>query len=231
MITRDFDTRKFDMNIIEIKGASFSYAEAEHPVFSGLDLEIKEGECLIIEGDNGTGKSTLFRILNGISFLNEGSYIFQGTLINKEYLKDNRKAKLFHKRIGYLFQNVDVMLFNQSVYDEVAFGPRQMGLKDEEVDERVRDLLFLFGIEELRDKAPYHLSGGQKKKVAFASILSPDPDVLVLDEPETGLDKGSKEKMICLLAELKTAGKTLIIASHDEEIKERLNGKIFKLGL
>ena len=74
--TRKFDTRKFDMNIIEIKGASFSYAEAEHPVFSGLDLEIKEGECLIIEGDNDTGKSTLFRILNGISFLNEGSYKF-----------------------------------------------------------------------------------------------------------------------------------------------------------
>lgn len=225
MITRS------DMNIIEVKGAGFSYAEAGHPVFSDVNLSVCEGDCVLIEGENGSGKTTLFRILNGLSFLDKGSYKFDGEEINRNYLKDNKRAKLFHKRIAYLFQNVDVMLFNQSVYDEVAFGPRQMGLSDKEVNERVKDCLKIFDIEDLKDKAPYHLSGGQKKKVAFAAILSLNPELIILDEPEAGLDKASREKMIELLLDLKKAKKTLIIASHDEEIKKRLNSKIFKLGL
>ena len=122
------------------------------------------------------------------------------------------------------------MLFNSSVYDEIAFGPRQMWLTDEEVDERVMDCLKLFDIEGLKDKVPYHLSGGQKKMVAFAAVIALDPEVLVLDEPFAGLDQKKIDWLLGFLKELKAAGKTLIIATHRDDVSEGLADKTFILG-
>ncbi|MBP5266919.1 MAG: ABC transporter ATP-binding protein, partial [Lachnospiraceae bacterium] len=116
------------MNVIELQEISFTYPDEETPVFTGLSLEVPEGQSLILKGDNGSGKTTLFRILNGLSFPDAGTYRFRGEEITEEYLKDNGCAKRFHQKIGYLFQNPDIMLFNGRVYDEIAFGPRQMGL-------------------------------------------------------------------------------------------------------
>ena len=216
------------MNIIELKNIFFAYEEGE-PVLEGIDLEVERGECLLVLGDNGAGKTTLFRILNGLSFPKSGSYSFKGTNITESYLKNGRNAKGFHKEIGYLFQNTDTMLFNSSVYDEVAFGPRQMGLSDEEVNQRTEDMLKLFGIEALRDKVPYHLSGGQKKMVALASVISLNPEVLVLDEPFAGLDRRREAWLLDFLKELKGAGKTLVIASHKPELLESLKDKEIEL--
>ena len=210
------------MSLIELKNITFRYEKGEEEVLSGFSLRISEGRCVLLRGDNGSGKTTLIRILSGLSFPQEGSYFFKDTRIDELYLRDNRRSKLFHKEVGLLFQNPDTMLFNTTVFDEVAFGPRQMGLSDEEVEERVMDCLKLLGIEDLKDRVPYHLSGGQKKWVALAAVLSLNPEVLILDEPFAGLDRKRGEQLVSLLKELKQAGKTIIMASHEEDLLEGL---------
>jgi cobalt/nickel transport system ATP-binding protein len=160
--------------------------------------------------------------LNGLSFPEEGTYVFDGTNITEKYLSKNANAKLFHKRIGFLFQNPDVMLFNGKVRDEVAFGPRQMGLSDAEVEKRVQDCVQLFSISELVDKAPYHLSGGQKKRVALAAVMALNPEVVILDEPFAGLDGKTREFLAGFLSELKASGKTLILATHEDTLTKSL---------
>lgn len=217
------------MNLIELNEVTFRYNEDEAPVLKDYSMSVQEGSCVIIEGDNGAGKTTLFRILTGLSFPEKGDYSFDGVKITKDYLKDNAKAKKFHKRIGFLFQSPDVMLFNPRVYDEVAFGPRQMGLSDQEVEERVGDCLKLFDLEDLTDKAPYHLSGGQKKRVALASVISLNPDVLILDEPYAGLDKKTQEWLTQFLREWKAAGKTLLIATHSSELLSGIADEIVQI--
>ena len=214
--------------MIKLNNISFKYENENKLVFNNFNLEINDNECLIIKGDNGTGKTTLFKIINGLVYPS-GDYYFNDTKIDKNYLNNNINQKKFHKEIGYLFQNVDVMLFNNSVYDEIAFGPRQMNLTEEEIDNRVNDLLKLFKIEDLKDKAPYHLSGGQKKKVALASLLSLNPSVLVLDEPMATLDNKSKLDLENLLIELKKSGKTLIIATHDDSFANKIGDRIINL--
>lgn len=207
-------------SLIRLCDISFSYSEREEAVLKDFSLEIEEGSCVIVKGDNGSGKSTLFRVINGLSFPQKGEYYFDGALINRAYLDINTNSKSFHKRIGYLFQNPDVMLFNPSVFDEVAFGPRQMGISDEEVYERTIDCMKLFAVSSLKEKAPYHLSGGQKKRVALAAVLALNPDVLVLDEPFAGMDGGMREWFVGFLSEFKASGKTLIIATHNEVLCE-----------
>jgi cobalt/nickel transport system ATP-binding protein len=210
------------MSFIELKNITFTYEGEEKPVIKDFNLSLEEGTCLAIMGENGSGKTTLFRILNGLSFPQKGNYIFDGDEITEKYLKNNQKSKLFHKKIGYLFQNPDVMLFNGTVYDEIAFGPRQMGLTDEEIKKRTEDCLRLFDIENLSGKAPYHLSGGQKKKVALAAVMSLNPDVLILDEPFAGFDGKTQEWLMSFLTELKKNGKTIIIATHNPEVASTL---------
>ena len=178
------------MCIIRLENITFGYDDGE-PVLENFNLSIARGRCLLVRGSNGAGKTTLFRILNGLEFPECGSYLYDGTVIDAEYLKENSRNKRFHKRIGYLFQNPDVMLFCGSVYEEIAFGPRQMGLDDKQVDERVCDCMRLLGIESIRDKAPYHLSGGQKKLTALAAVLALNPETVILDEPFAGLDRNS----------------------------------------
>lgn len=217
------------MKIIDLKDVFFEYDREEGPVLRGFSLDVDAGDALILQGDNGSGKTTVLRILNGLSFPGQGSYLFKGEAVTGDYLKDNGRAKRFHKAIGYLFQNPDTMLFNSTVYDEIAFGPRQMGLTDEEVDRRVQDLLGLFELRDIRDRVPYHLSGGQKKWVALASVMALDPEVVTLDEPFAGLDERRAAWLMGFLKELKGAGRTLIIATHREGIAEELGGRIIEM--
>lgn len=218
------------MNLIEVDNITFRYEKDEAAVLKDYSMTVTEGSCVIIEGDNGSGKTTLFRILTGLSFAEKGEYCFDGTMITREYLKDNANSKRFHKRIGFLFQSPDVMLFNPRVYDEIAFGPRQMGISDQEVEARVADCLQMFSLQELADKAPYHLSGGQKKRVALAAVLSLNPDVLVLDEPFAGLDKTTQEWLTQFLKELKAARKTIIVATHSGELLSEIVDDTIQLG-
>ncbi len=208
-----------NMTYIKLDNISFSYEHSE-PVFRDFSLEINKGSCVMVEGDNGSGKTTLFRILAGLSVPSAGEYIFDGVRIDHDYLKDNKNSKHFHKRVGFLFQNPETMLFCARVYDEIAFGPGQMGMSDEETGKRVNELMGLFGLEAFAERPPLFLSWGQKKKVAFAAVMALNPEVILLDEPFAGMDEKNARWMKEFLAELKKAGKTLILASHGEELPD-----------
>lgn len=217
------------MPLIALENITFSYAPAEPPVLRAFSLSVEAGECLVLTGENGAGKTTLFRILNGLSFPRKGIYRFDGTEITAAYLKKQANAKRFHKRVGYLFQNPDVMLFNATVWEEIAFGPRQLGLSEAETEGRVRDCMALFDLEHLAEKAPYHLSGGQKKQVALAAVLALNPEVLILDEPLAGLDRKTRARLTDFLTAWKRAGKTLLIATHEPSLFEDLADRVSEL--
>ncbi len=206
--------------LIELENVCFAYEG--HIALRYVNLDIHRGETVVLEGSNGSGKSTLLRLINGLLFAEEGSYKFEGKEISRVTMKDSKFSKWFHQRLGFVFQNSDVQLFCSNVEEEIAFGPLQMGLTDEQVQQRVNDVIALLDIDKLRERAPYHLSGGEKKKVAIACILSMNPDILVFDEPLAGLDYSSQEWLIDFMLSLKKAGKTMIIATHNQELSEKL---------
>ena len=195
-----------------------------------VSLHVRKGECVVLMGDNGCGKSTLLKLVNGLIFPEEGRFLFQGREITETALRESRFSKWFHQKVGFVFQNSDVQLFCGSVWEEIAFGPRQMGLSEEEVTERVEDVIHLLKLEKLRERAPYQLSGGEKKKTALACILSMNPEVLVLDEPLSGLDRRTREWLTEFLSELKRAGKTLFVSTHDEELARKLGDRLVTMG-
>ena len=143
--------------MIRLENVCFAYEK--EIALRYVDLHINRGDSIVIQGPNGCGKSTLIKLLNGIIFPSEGKYFYQGHEINEKALKNSQFAKWFHQQMGYVFQNADTQLFCGSVEEEIAFGPVQMGLSDAEVHERTEDCLKLFGVEKLRERPPYHLSG------------------------------------------------------------------------
>lgn len=200
--------------MIEIKGGFYSYSRGINAL-KDINIDIKEGEAIAFIGPNGSGKSTFMKLLNGLVTLDRGEYIFDGTEINQKKLQNEKFSKNFHKKIGFVFQNSEAQLFCANVYDEIAFGVRQMGMSEDEVDKRVKDILGLLKIEELKDRQPYHLSGGEKRKVAIASVLVMNPEVLVFDEPMNGLDPKTKRFLRELMITLNKAGKTILCSTHD----------------
>ena len=204
--------------MIKLNDICFAYDNT--PVLSHFNLEVSKGEFVVIKGDNGCGKSTLLNIINALSFAEIGVYTFDGKEISEKSMKSQTASKSFHQRVGYVFQNTDAQLFCARVSDEIAFGPNQMGLTADEVSRRVDDIIKLVGIEALVDRAPYQLSMGEKKKVALASILVTNPDVLILDEPMNFLDKKSREWIKEFLNKMKEVGKTILIVSHTNDFDE-----------
>lgn len=202
-----------------IKMNDICFAYDSEPVLSHFNMEIDKGEFVIIKGDNGCGKSTLLNIINALSFAEIGTYYFDGEEINATTMKNERASKSLHQRIGYVFQNTDAQLFCARVSDEIAFGPIQMGLPSDEVQKRVDDIINLLGIEHLKDRAPYHLSMGEKKKVALGAILATNPEVLILDEPMNFLDKKSREWIKAFLSQIKGI-KTILIVSHTNDFDD-----------
>lgn len=198
------------------------YGYADEPVLRDVNFEILPGEAVAICGANGAGKSTLLKILNGLIFPTSGSYKFEGREINSKLMADNRYAKYFHQKVGFVWQNPDVQLFCPSVEEELSFGSEQMQLPEEEIKIRVDDAINFFELEKLRYRPPYNLSGGEKKKVALASILTMNPAVWTLDEPLSALDEKTQTVLKNFLFELKRAGKTIIFSSHDSNFVSEL---------
>lgn len=184
-----------------------------------ISFSVRQGESLVILGANGSGKSTLLRLLDGLFLPTSGTLSFLGTDLTEETLKGDF-LRCFRERVGFVFPEPDVQLFCPTVFDELAFGPLQLGVPGPETGRRVEGLLEMLGLAPLRERAPYTLSSGEKKKVAIASVLAMNPDVVLLDEPTNGLDPRTQVWLFELLEGLKTLKKTCIMSTHDLSLAE-----------
>jgi cobalt/nickel transport system ATP-binding protein len=202
-----------------------TYAYEGITALKNINLRISKGEAVALMGANGCGKSTLLKLINGIVFPDAGTYRFDGEEITPKKLRDTKFSKLFHQKIGFVFQNSDTQLFCADVFDEIAFGPRQMGMSEGETEKRVNDCLDLLRLQDLKHRQPYHLSGGEKRKVAVACVLVLNPEVLVLDEPMNGLDPRTQRWLVGLLVRLNKSGKTLITSTHNLELVQEISAR------
>lgn len=185
---------------------------------AGIDLTIETGQHVAIAGANGSGKSTLLKMLDGLVFPTSGSITAFGHALTEDALEDPAFRREFRSRVGFVFQDADVQLFCNTTFDELAFGPLQLGLAEQDVRDRVATVAEQLRITPILDRAPYTLSGGEKKRVAIASVLAMEPQVLLLDEPTNALDPRSQVWLLDVLEEWKTAGRTVVIATHDLSI-------------
>ena len=215
--------------IFELSNVEYIYPGGVRAL-RGIDLTVMPGESIAIMGTNGSGKSTLLKIMDGLYFPSKGVIKALGAELSERQFQEESFAFAFRKKVGLLFQDPDVQLFSTTVLDEVAFAPLNMGMDREEAMIRVYSALDALGIENIKDRAPYMLSEGEKKKVAMASLLSLDPDVWLLDEPTANLDPRTQDWMIKFLLSLAEKGKTLVIAIHDLDVAESVAGKIYVLG-
>jgi len=218
--------------IFDLRDVSYAYLR-RFEALKGVTMSVQAGEQVAILGANGSGKSTLLAILNALSYPTSGEFYAFGTLVKEEIfdtLEDNEFNRSFRKKVGFLFQNPDIQLFSSTVFDEIAFGPLQLDLPPDEVQKRTEEVIAMLGIENLQDRAPHMLSGGEKKKVCIASILSTNPDVLLLDEPTGGLDPRSQIWLIELIQDLAKCGKTIITATHDLDIVEQISTRAIVVG-
>jgi cobalt/nickel transport system ATP-binding protein len=190
-----------------------------------LSLAIAEGSRGVLLGANGSGKSTLLRLLDGLIFGQSGAIRFRGEELCEDHLLDDAFALPFRRTVGMVFQNPDVQLFNPTVFDEVAFGPLQLRWPKNEIRDRVGEILDRLRIGHLKNRIPQRLSGGEKKRVALASVLVLDPAVLLLDEPTAALDPRSQSEVIDLMVKWGGGSKSVITATHDlghlEDIADR----------
>lgn len=192
-------------NIISVSHLSFGY-DRKRKVLENINFQLKKGESVGLVGANGVGKSTLLRILVG---LNTG---FQGDVMVDNIPLEKKNLKTIRKNVGYVFQDADSQLFMSTVFDDVAFAPRNYGMSEAEVNEKTMEALKVVHIEQLKDKQIYKLSGGEKKLASIATILSTEPDVILMDEPSVALDPKNRRNLINILNRLNQAK---IIASHD----------------
>jgi cobalt/nickel transport system ATP-binding protein len=192
-------------HIVEVDDLQFAYPDGTSAL-SGVSFRITHGESVAIVGANGAGKSTLLLHLNGYHMPDKGSIRIGDFPLTKKTLRDVRRT------VGMVFQDPDDQLFMPTVYDDVAFGPLNFGLSQDAVDERVIKALSTVGALHLKDRPPYKLSGGEKRSVSIATVLSMSPDILVMDEPTSNLDPKARRHLIELL---QTFEHTKIIATHD----------------
>lgn len=195
-------------HIIEAKDLCYTYPDGT-PALRGISFRITHGESVAVIGANGAGKSTLLQHLNGCLFPLQGALRIGDSPLTKSTLSTIRRT------VGMVFQDPDDQLFMPSVFDDVAFGPLNMGLPPDEVESRVARALTIVGAAHLRDRPPYKLSGGEKRAVSIATVLSMSPDILVLDEPTSNLDPQSRRQLIEML---RTFKHTKIFATHDLDL-------------
>lgn len=211
--------------VFESHDLSFAY-DGKQTALDHVNLQIAAQESAVILGANGSGKSTLLKILDGLYFPTSGTVEVWGQPLTEQALSDDGFNFSFRRRVGLVFQDSDVQLFSASVLDELAFAPLQLGLTRDEVGERVESALSALRIEKLRDRPPHRLSGGEKRRVALASLLTLEPEVWLLDEPAAGLDPRSQSWLIEFILEQHRLGKTVITATHDLSLAEEVATRI-----
>ena len=190
---------------IDVRGLTFTYPDGT-PALSGLDLQVAAGETVALLGPNGAGKTTLALHLNGIHRADAGTVEIDGTPLADGTLTEIRR------RVGLVFQDADDQLFMPTVREDVAFGPANLGLRGAELETRVDEALAAVRATDVADRAPHHLSGGERRRVALATVLAMRPDVLVLDEPTSGLDPAGRRELVEVLRSLDV---TQLVITHD----------------
>ncbi len=185
-----------------------------------ISLTLEAGKRYAVLGANGSGKSTMLRLLDGLYFADSGTVTAFGEALTEERFADDDFAYSFRQRVAFVFQNPDVQLFNPTVFDEIAFAPLQLRWEKQCIRSRVAEMLDLMEIAHLKDRSPHRLSGGEKKRVALASVLVLEPQVLLLDEPTAALDPKSQSQVIDFLIDWAGSAKTIITATHDLDIIE-----------
>ena len=200
--------------LLALDGISYAYL-GRFPALDAVSLGVARGERLALLGANGCGKSTLLKILDGLVIPDAGAYTAFGEPVTEDSLEDTQFNEAFRSRVGFVFQSADTQVFSPSVRDEIAFGPLNMGLDRDVVAARVDDTLAMLDIARLADRAPYQLSGGEKKRVVIASVLVMNPEVVLFDEPTAALDPRTQQWLLGLIGELHEAGKTIVLATHD----------------
>ncbi|MCR4594763.1 MAG: energy-coupling factor transporter ATPase [Clostridiales bacterium] len=215
------------MALLKTENLSFVYGEGTPFRVQALDnvnIEIEKGELVAIIGHTGSGKSTLVQHLNGLLKPTSGKIYLDGTDIHssKEFKLDVRF------RVGLCFQYPEYQLFETTVYRDIAFGPTNMGLSEEEIDKRVRDAAAIVGIPEtMLESNPFDLSGGEKRRVAIAGVISMEPEILILDEPTSGLDPSGREQILGLIRSYRdNTGKTVIMVSHSMDDVAKIADKV-----
>lgn len=219
--------------ILQCRALSYRYGDGT-PALENVSLDLEEGRKVALVGPNGAGKSTLMLMFNGILRPSQGQVLFRGEALGYDAssLRDIRRA------VGMVFQNSDDQLFAPSVYQDVAFGPANLGYAAEKVKRYAGFALQYVGLAGYERRPPHHLSGGEKKRVAIAGILAMEPEVMILDEPTSNLDPASSEEIMDMLDELNCGGKTMIISTHDVDLAYRwaddvvlmMDGRVAKRG-
>ena len=209
--------------LLEVAGISHHFGTKE--VLADIGFSIHPGEKVVLLGCNGSGKSTLLKILDGLIAPSTGHFTYDGEAITPARLKAPDLHRRFRAEVALLFQNPDAMLFNPTVYDEIAFGPRQMGLAD--LDARVRHWAAQVGVTPHLDRPPFSLSGGEKQKVCLAALLALEPRVLLLDEPTAALDPRSTGWLVDFLSGLPV---TTLTTTHNLSLAPELGGRALVLG-
>jgi len=212
--------------IIEVKDISFAYP-GEPPVeaLKKVNIQIHEGEFLALIGQNGSGKTTLAKILVNLLTPNEGKVLFRGVDIT------NYDVAEIAKRVGFILQNPDYQIFNLSVEEEIAFGLKNLRLPEEEIKKRIEEVMDVFNLTKLRSAFPLSLSFGDRKKVAVASVIAMNPEVVILDEPTTGQDLEGRYSIVKLAKELNKKGKTIIMITHDMDLVAEYADRVVVLGM
>jgi cobalt/nickel transport system ATP-binding protein len=228
-LPQDAPATDADAEVFRLTGVSYEYAPGV-PALRDVSLSVREGERLALLGANGSGKSTLLALLAGLIEPGGGEVLAFGEPLTAARFRDDAVSHAFRRRVGIVFQSSDAQLFNPTVRDEVAFGPLHLRLSQDEIVRRVEDTLRLLGLDDLAERAPYNLSGGEKKKVALASVLSINPEVLMLDEPTNGLDPRTERWLLELLAQLHGVGKTIVIATHHLDMLADIADRAVVLG-
>jgi cobalt/nickel transport system ATP-binding protein len=200
--------------ILQLENVSYSYYD-HIPALDNVSLSMNEGERFAVIGANGSGKTSLLQVMAGLRHPSNGSVFFRGQEVSEQSLRNQSFLTAFREGVGYVFQDSDVQLFCPTVLDELLFGPLQLGIEENEAVDRALQIMKMLNIERLKERPSYMLSGGEKKRVAIASILTMNPQVLLLDEPTNGLDPRTQCFLTELILDLNQAGKTICVSSHD----------------
>ena len=206
------------MAILETKDLTYRYSPGtpfEKTAIEGVSIQVEKGEFLGVIGHTGSGKSTLIQTLNGLLRPTSGQVLLDGTDIWAE----PKKIRSVRFRVGMVFQYPEYQLFEETVLKDIMFGPKNMGLSDQEAEARAREAARFTGLkEELLGKSPFELSGGEKRRAAIAGVIAMDPDVLILDEPTAGLDPRGRDVLLAQISQYhKTRGNTVLLVSHSME--------------